>query len=251
MRKQNNMKKTMGILCAGVLVFSLSGCGTASAQATETQPVITVTSAQNPNKTAGNTAETGQDKSEDVFIDSAKEALSKYFDINMADTTGYSVNVQHMEALPEFDIEQQVAVTFLPDELNFGTVAEDAVIDMEHIDTKPMYDVAFAEEGTIKGVHLSYVNWENSKKPVTIESAKELAKEFVVSHGLAEESSLNILGSTTTSADTITVVIRHKEGRALVIGVDSPAGRVRFFEDMLEKAAVKSVTPLEEGKGLG
>ena len=81
--------------------------------------------------------------------------------------------------------------------------------------------------------------------------AKELAKEFVISHGLAEEGSLNILGGSATSADTITVVIRHKEGRALVIGVDSQAGRVRFFEDMLEKAAVKSVTPLEEGKGLG
>ena len=43
----------------------------------------------------------------------------------------------------------------------------------------------------------------------------------------------------------------QSEGRALVIGVDSLAGRVRFFEDMTEKSAVNSITPLEEGKGLG
>lgn len=36
-----------------------------------------------------------------------------------------------------------------------------------------------------------------------------------------------------------------------MIGVDSLAGRVRFFEDMTEKSAVNSITPLEEGKGLG
>lgn len=244
-------KKMIGVFCAGVLVFSMSGCGTVSAQTPQTQQVNTVTSEQNSNEEARNREETGQVKSDDVFIASAKEALSKYFDVNLADTTGYSVDVQHMEALPEYDVEQQVAVTFLPDELNMGTVDEATVIDMENIATKPMYDVSFTEEGTVKGIHLSYTDWKNSEKPVTVELAKELAKEFVISHGLAEEGSLNILGGSATSADTITVVIRHKEGRALVIGVDSQAGRVRFFEDMLEKAAVKSVTPLEEGKGLG
>lgn len=160
------------------------------------------------------------------------------FNVNLADTTGYTVNVQHMEALPEYDVEQQVAVTFLPDELNLGTVDEDTVIDMENIATKPMYDVAFTEEGDIKGIHLSYTDWKNSEKPVTVEAAKELAKEFVISHGLAEEGSLNMIGGSTTSTDTITVVIKHKEGRALVIGVDSLAGNVRFFEDMPEKAPV-------------
>lgn len=78
---------------------------------------------------------------------------------------GYSVDVQHMEALPEYDVEQQVAVTFLPDELNMGTVDETTVIDMENIATKPMYDVSFTEEGTVKGIHLSYTDWKNSEKP--------------------------------------------------------------------------------------
>ena len=95
------------------------------------------------------------------------------------------------------------------------------------------------------------MDWKSSEKPVNAESAKDLAKDFAVSHGLAEESSLKILGSATTSSDTISVVIRRSEGRALVIGVDSLAGRVRFFEDMTEKSAVNSITPLEEGKGLG
>lgn len=114
-----------------------------------------------------------------------------------------------------------------------------------------MYDVTFTEEDAIKGIHLSYTNCENSDKPVTVETAKEPAKEFVISHGLAEDSRLNILDSATTSSDTITVVIQHKEGRALMLGVDSVAGRVRFSEDLTEKSAIKSITPLVEGKGLG
>ncbi|WP_125142313.1 hypothetical protein [Clostridium transplantifaecale] len=256
MRRQKNVKKNMGMICAGVLVLSMTGCGTASAQVTETKTMTTVTqttvtSEQTSGETAGSSAETNQAASDEAFTALAKEALNQYFGVNMTDTAGYTVNVQHMEALPEFDVEQQIAVTFLPDELNLGDVSEDAVIDMENIDTKPMYDVTFTEQGTVKGIHLSYTDWENRSKPVSAETAKELAKEFVISHGLAEESSLNILGSATTSSDTISVVIRHKEGRALLIGVDSLAGRVRFFEDTLEKSAVKSITPLEEGKGVG
>lgn len=256
MIRQKNVKKSMGMICAGVLVLSMTGCGTASAQVTETKTMTTVTqtavtSEQNSGETAGSQAGTNQASSDEAFTALAKEALNQYFGVNMTDTAGYTVNVQHMEALPEFDVEQQIAVTFLPDELNLGDVSEDAVIDMENIDTKPMYDVTFTEQGTVKGIHLSYTDWENTNKPVSAEAAKELARDFVISHGLAEESSLHILGSATTSSDTISVVIRHKEGRALLIGVDSLAGRVRYFEDTLEKSAVKSITPLEEGKGLG
>lgn len=251
MIRQKNVKKNMGIICAGVLVLSMTGCGTASAQVTETKTSTTITSEQTPGKTDGSSAETNYATSDEAFTTLAKEALKQYFDVNMTDTAGYTINVQHMEALPEFDVEQQIAVTFLPDELNLGDVSEDTVIDMENIDTKPMYDVTFTTEGIIKGIHLSYTDWKNSDKPVTAEAAKELAKEFVISHGLAERNKVNILGSATTSSDTISVVIQHKEGRALLIGVDSLAGRVRFFEDTLEKSAVKSITPLEEGNGLG
>ncbi|MCD7994742.1 MAG: hypothetical protein LUK37_24370 [Clostridia bacterium] len=73
----------------------------------------------------------------------------------------------------------------------------------------------------------------------------------MVSHQLAVEESLKVLGSAAASSNTITVVIRHEEGRALLMGVDSLAGKVRYFEDMTEKSAVKSITPFEEGKGLG
>lgn len=266
MRRQKNWKKSMGMICAGVLALSMTGCGAASAREAETKPTAAVMNttaaaeqnsgeaAEDPagmNQAVENQAQAEQAKSDDAYISLAKEALNRYFDVNMTDTAGYTVSVQHMEALPEFDVEQQTAVTFLPDELNLADVSEDAVIDMENIDTKPMYDVTFTEEGNVKGIHLSYTDWENKSKPVSAETAKELAKEFVISHGLAEESSLNILGSAAASSDTITVVIRHKEGRALLLGVDSLAGRVRFFEDTPEKSAVKSITPLEEGKGLG
>lgn len=251
MKKKKNMKNTAGLLCMGVLALSLSACGSVNAQEIQTQPLSAAAPVQSTDEAAGKNTEAGQSEPEELFINLAKEALLSYFDVDMADTAGYSVSVQHMEAMPEFDAEAQTAVTFLPDELNLGEISADAGIDMENIQTKPMYDVTFTEEGKIKGIHLSYVDWKSSEKPVNAESAKDLAKDFAVSHGLAEESSLKILGSATTSSDTISVVIRRSEGRALVIGVDSLAGRVRFFEDMPEKSAVNSITPLEEGKGLG
>lgn len=266
MKRKKNWKKSMGMICAGILALSMMGCGTSSSREAETKPAAAVMkttaaakqqsgeAAEDPagmNQAVENQAQAEQAESDDTYISLAKEALNRYFDVNMTDTAGYTVSVKHMEALPEFDVEQQTAVTFLPDELNLGGVSEDAVIDMENIDTKPMYDVTFTEEGTVNGIHLSYTDWAKEKKPVTAEAAEELAKEFVISHGLAEEGSLTILGSAAASSDTIAVVIRHKEGRALLLGVDSLAGMVRFFEDTLEKSAVKSITPLEEGKGLG
>lgn len=250
MGNRKNMKKMTGILCAGVLILSLSGCGSAYANEAGRQSEVT-TAGGDMLKTSENAKETGKPQSDAAFVEQAKAALENYFGVHMTDTTGYSVSVQYMDAMPEYEAEQQTAVTFLPEELNFGEISADTAIDMEHIDTKPMYDVSFNAEGEVKGIHLSYVDWAKSEMPVTAQSAEETAKQFVVSHQLAEEDSLKVLGSAAASSDTITVVIRHKEGRALLIGVDSLAGKVRYFEDMTEKSAVKSITPFEEGKGLG
>ncbi|RJW54149.1 hypothetical protein DXC92_02535 [Clostridiales bacterium TF09-2AC] len=250
MGNRKNMKKLTGILCAGVLMLSLSGCGSAYANEAGRQSEVT-TAGGDMLKTSVNAKETGKPQPDAAFVEQAKAALENYFGVHMTDTTGYSVSVQYMDAMPEYEAEQQTAVTFLPEELNFGEITADTVIDMEHIDTKPMYDVSFNAEGEVKGIHLSYVDWVKSEMPVTAQSAEETAKQFVVSHQLAAEDSLKVLGSAAASSDTITVVIRHKEGRALLIGVDSLAGKVRYFEDMTEKSAVKSITPFEEGKGLG
>lgn len=250
MGNRRNIKKTAGILCAGVLILGLAGCGSAYAKEAGRQPEATTADGGMP-KTSENAKGTEKPQSDAAFVDLAKNALENYFGVHLTDTTGYSVSVQYMDAMPEYEVEQQTAVTFLPEELNFGEISADTVIDMENIDTKPMYDVSFNAGGEVKGIHLSYVDWEKSEMPVTSQSAEDAAKQFAVSHQLAEEGSLKVLGSAAASSDTITVVIRHKEGRALLIGVDSLAGNVRFFEDMPEKRAVKSITPFEEGKGLG
>lgn len=250
MGNRKNMKKVTGILWAGVLILSLSGCGSAYANEAGRQSEA-ATAGGDMLKTTENAKETGKPQSDAAFVEQAKAALENYFGVHMADTTGYSVSVQYMDAMPEYEAEQQTAVTFLPEELNFGEITADTVIDMEHIDTKPMYDVSFNAKGEVKGIHLSYVDWAKSEIPVTAQSAEETAKQFVVSHQLAAEESLKVLGSAAASSNTITVVIRHEEGRALLIGVDSLAGKVRYFEDMTEKSAVKSITPFEEGKGLG
>ena len=250
MGKRRNIKKAMGILCAGVLILGVSGCGSAYAKDAGRQPEST-TADGSMLKTTENAKGTEKPQSDAEFVEPAKEALENYFGVHMTDTTGYSVSVQYMDAMPEYEVEQQTAVTFVPEELNFDEISADTVIDVESIVTKPMYDVIFNAEGEVKGIHLSYVDWEKSEMPITLQSAEDAAKQFVISHQLAEEGSLKVLGSAAASSDTITVVIRHKEGRALLIGVDSLAGKVRYFEDMTEKSAVKSITPFEEGKGLG
>lgn len=242
MYKTKNMQKTAGLLCAVILAMNMAGCGTASAQ----ERVTPQTTAANQEQTAGN-----GNAADAEYVELSKAALKNYFGVDMADGAGYEVSVQHMKAIPEYGVEAQVAVTFLPEELNLGEISADAAIDMENIDTKPMYDVQFTEEGSIKGIHLSYTDWEKTETPVTAEAAKEAAKEFLVSNQLAEEVNLNFLGSAASSADTIAVVFRYKDGRAMLVGVDSLAGKVRFFEDMTEEGAVKSIAPLEEGKGLG
>ena len=250
MGNKKDMKKVTGILCAGALILSLSGCGSAYANEAGRQPEA-ATAGGDMLKTSESTKETGKPQSDAAFVELAKDALENYFGVHMTDTTGYSVSVQYMDAMPEYEAEQQTVVTFLPEELNFGEISADTVIDMENIETKPMYDVSFHAEGEVKGIHLSYVDWEKSEMPITAQSAEETARQFVISHQLAAKDSLKVLGSAAASSDTIAVVIQHKEGRALLIGVDSLAGKVRYFEDMTEKSAVKSITPFEEGKGLG
>lgn len=250
MGNRRNMKKVTGILCAGVLILSLSGCGSAYANEAGRQSVA-ATAGGDILKTSVNAKENGKPQSDAAFVELAKDALENYFGVHMTDTTGYSVSVQYMDAMPEYEAEQQTVVTFLPEELNFGEISADTVIDMENIETKPMYDVSFHAEGEVKGIHLSYVDWEKSEMPITAQSAEETVRQFVISHQLAAKDSLKVLGSAAASSDTIAVVIQHKEGRALLIGVDSLAGKVRYFEDMTEKSAVKSITPFEEGKGLG
>ena len=171
---------------------------------------------------------------------------------------GEILSPEQLDQIYEFLDNHKVDVTRFdedmdidPDLFDEDMLSEEEEIDMENIETKPMYDVSFHAEGEVKGIHLSYVDWEKSEMPISAQSTEETARQFVISHQLAAKDSLKVLGSAAASSDTIAVVIQHKEGRALLIGVDSLAGKVRYFEDMTEKSAVKSITPFEEGKGLG
>lgn len=234
MKKKKYMKNTAGLLCMGVLALSLSACGSVNAQEIQTQPLSAAAPVQSTVEAAGKNTEAGQSEPEELFINLAKEALLSYFDVDMADTAGYSVSVQHMEAMPEFDAEAQTAVTFLPDELNLGEISAGCRDRYGEYSDKANVRCDIYRRRQNKRHTFKLRGLKSSEKPVNAESAKDLAKDFAVSHGLAEESSLKILGSATTSSDTISVVIRHSEGHALVIGVDSLAGRVRFFEDVLK-----------------
>lgn len=166
MGNRRNMKKVTGILCAGVLILSLSGCGSAYANEAGRQSVA-ATAGGDILKTSVNAKENGKPQSDAAFVELAKDALENYFGVHMTDTTGYSVSVQYMDAMPEYEAEQQTVVTFLPEELNFDEISADTVIDMENTETKPMYDVSFHAEGEVKGIHLSYVDWEKSEMPIT------------------------------------------------------------------------------------
>ena len=137
MGNRRNMKKVTGILCAGVLILSLSGCGSAYANEAGRQSVA-ATAGGDILKTSVNAKENGKPQSDAAFVELAKDALENYFGVHMTDTTGYSVSVQYMDAMPEYEAEQQTVVTFLPEELNFDEISADTVLDMEKTEPKPM-----------------------------------------------------------------------------------------------------------------
>ena len=63
MGNRRNLKKVTGILCAGVLILSLSGCGSAYANEAGRQPEAT-TAGGDMLKTSENAKETGKPQSD-------------------------------------------------------------------------------------------------------------------------------------------------------------------------------------------
>ena len=91
MIRQKNVKKSMGMICAGVLVLSMTGCGISSSREAETKPSAAVMkttaaakqqsgeAAEDPagmNQAVENPAQAEQAKSDDTYISLAKEALN-------------------------------------------------------------------------------------------------------------------------------------------------------------------------------
>ena len=72
MGNRRNMKKVTGILCAGVLILSLSGCGSAYANEAGRQPEAT-TAGGDMLKTSENAKETGKPQSDAAFVGQAKK----------------------------------------------------------------------------------------------------------------------------------------------------------------------------------
>ena len=96
-----------------------------------------------------NTKGAEKSKSDAAYVELAKDALKNYFGVQMTDTAAYSVTVQYIEAMPEYEFGQQTAVISLPEKISLDEVSGDTVIDMEQNDTKPMYGVSFNANGEV------------------------------------------------------------------------------------------------------
>ncbi len=73
MGNRRNMKKVTGILCAGVLILSLSGCGSAYANEAGRQSVAD-TGGGDMLKTSVNAKENGKPQSDAAVVELAKDA---------------------------------------------------------------------------------------------------------------------------------------------------------------------------------
>ena len=77
MGNRRNMKKVTGILCAGVLILSLSGCGSAYANEAGRQSGA-ATASGDMLKTSVNAKENGKPQSDAAVVELAKDALENY-----------------------------------------------------------------------------------------------------------------------------------------------------------------------------
>lgn len=118
---------------------------------------------------------------------------------------------------------------------------------------KPDYSVSFLENGEIKDIYLLGMStvWEKAQKPPTVEEAKKLTKEFLISTKLFEEKNIECLGAGYANDTSIAVVYEDGKDGGIVVAVDVASGKIDCFDRMSRNRAMKWITPIETGSGKG
>lgn len=271
---------------AGVMALTLTGCG-AKAEMAASDSVSKAEVAVQENITAGKAQEVGSttlqgDKAEPQvislgqmekleeavgtpdFIASgetiddpklqqiAVDGFKEYFGVTV-DPSKFNVDIVYYEAFDDFEAEYLVLFDapgnreILTKE---GNIGNDGFPVPEALETlKPEFSANLTDKKEIKGLSLSYMGWEKSEVPLTVEESKKAAEEFMQSHKMIVDDRIEFLGATVISSTKISMLYGNGEDGAIQIAVDPYTGKVEHFGFWDRDDIVAA--PVKEGSGLG
>lgn len=261
------------LLCMGLLALSLTGCAKDNADNMENAENAEVSEATIEDETLQtdgenmqwiNTKVQGTDsgvvinkekggtlsgkveqaEADPKMVQASLDALKSYFDItvNMED---YEVSTNHFEGSEDAKADTSY---YFSSPKNIGT---DGFLLKNPV--MPSYDVLFFDNGELKAIYLLNMDLilEKPDKPVTVEDAKKIATEFMVSKQILPEDQIKLLGASVTNDISISVLYEDGKDGAVAVQVDVKTGTVGCFDRLTRERGMKWITPIEAGSGVG
>lgn len=187
-------------------------------------------------------------KLQQIAVDGFKE----YFGVTV-DPSEFNVDIVYYEAFDDFEAEYLILFDapgnreILTKE---GNIGNDGFPVPEALETlKPEFSANLTDKKEIKGLSLSYMGWEKSAVPLTVEESKKAAEEFMQSHKMIVDDRIEFLGATVISSTKISMLYGNGEDGAIQIAVDPYTGKVEHFGFWDRDDIVAA--PVKEGSGLG
>lgn len=180
------------------------------------------------------------------------DGFKEYFGVTV-DPSEFNVDIAYYEAFDDFEAEYLILFDapgnreILTKEGNIGNDGFPVSEALEHL--KPEFSANLTDKKEIKGLSLSYMGWEKSAVPLTVEESKKVAQEFLQSHNMIVDGRIEFMGATVISSTRISMLYGNGKDGAIQIAVDPYTGKVEHFgfwdrDDMV-------TSPVKEGSGLG
>ena len=93
--------------------------------------------------------------------------------------------------------------------------------------------------------------WEDADRPPTVEEAKKITRQFLLSKKLSAEEDIELLGAAFNNDTSIAVIYKDGRDGAIVVTVDVASGKVDCFDRQSRGRAMRWITPIEAGSGKG
>lgn len=271
---------------AGAMALTFAGCGAkadmaASDSVSKAEAVVQENITAGEEKEAGSTASQGDKAERQVislgqvgnieeaagnlnFIASgetiddpelmqiAVDGFKEYFGVTV-DPSKFNVDIAYYEAYDDFEAEYLIFFDvpdnreILSKEENIGNDGFPTPEALEKL--KPEFSANLTDKKEIKGLSLSYMGWEKSAVPLTVEQSKKAAEEFMQSHKMIADGRIEFMGATVISSTRISMLYGNGKDGAIQIAVDPYAGKVEHFGYWDRDDIVTA--PVKEGSGLG
>lgn len=182
------------------------------------------------------------------LVQKAVDALNYYFDVTL-DAEDFEIGSRFSpEEVYEGDLYKANTTLFFSSPKNRE---ETGYFNGEYV--TPEYIVSFLENGEIKDIYLAGMNtvWEDADRPPTVEEAKKITRQFLLSKKLSAEEDIELLGAAFNNDTSIAVIYKDGRDGAIVVTVDVASGKVDCFDRQSRGRAMRWITPIEAGSGKG